>query len=744
MTISKKLLWLATCAAIAPVGVSTAHAQSTASVQELVVTAQRREERLFDVPIAINAASGEQLQAQGIVSVHDLAAIAPGLTPLQQGFAFQPTIRGIGTQSTQPGDEANVAMYIDNVYIPWMLGNAFNLKSVERIEVLKGPQGTLFGRNATGGAIRIVTKSPSEEFEALMSADYGFRLNSREFNAWVGGPIAPTLRASLEGYYYKDDGFIENLTPIASKVNDTEETTFRAKVIWEPTDWAKLTLAGDSTFHKSSLPFATTAMPSVAGQVLAFKNVSGALLIPDPEVDSYRSSLTFVPYHKTRAEGVSLTGEFQAPGHSVTATSSYRKFRAGSIVDTDRTNLDLVRTQLFTEGEALSHELDIASTFEGPLSYVAGVFYFWSDNRSYDNRNFVAPLSPVNPATGLRTVLGPLAPTGFTGGDQSGRSISVFGELTYRFTEQFSLIGGYRYTSEKKIAANWQKSINFTSNPGRETWTNSSFRATAKYDVNENLNAYVTVSTGFKSGLFALSTLASPASPNMVSVEPEKVTAYEVGSKWRYGILSLNASAFMYDYKNIQLQSNNILNPLQLSILQNAADSKIRGADADAQLRLADRLNVNLGVSYIPKAEYTNFPGGQSFTIAPGGLGLISTTSNLGGTRMIRTPKLQVTAGVNYEFDFYEGEAGLNLSYYYSSSFLWVPGTYVGLGAQPSYSTVNAKARWTQPNGKVTYSVWAHNLLGEVYYQSASISTGGIVGTYAKPRDFGVGVSAKF
>jgi len=706
-------------------------------VQEVVVTAQRREERLMDVPIAITALSGEQLKESGVVSTRDLTTVTPGLSALSQGFAFQPTIRGIGTTSTSAGDETNVALYIDNVYIPYMLGNAFNMKGVERIEVLKGPQGTLFGRNATGGAIRIVTRKPGDTFKAEISSDYGFELQSREVSAYVAGPIKPNIAASAEVYYYKDDGYIKNIVPnLTDDVGDTRQLTLRGKVVWDANAWANLTLAMDYTEHESSIPFATSALPNPAGQVLAFKNVRGVVLVPDPTEDPYYVSLSFHPSHRSISTGGSLTGEFAVPKHKLTSITSFRTFKSGSDIDSDRTNLELTRGRIYQTGEVLTQEIDLASQFDGPLNYVAGAFYYWANNGAPYNNSLAAPLSAVD-ASGLRNVLGPLRLISNNTAKVGTRSYAIFGEATWDVTSALSAVLGYRYTSETK-RANVRSLLTGASTRGEDTWRNSSVRATAKYKLSDDVNVYGTFSTGFKSGAFNPTAIVTP----MQVVRPEKVKAVELGLKAALGRASIRASVFDYSYDDIQLQVNNILNPAAgTTILQNAASAKIQGADLEANFRVSSAFSTQLGISWIPTAEYRTFIGGITFVPNAGGVGARTVPTDLSGTRMIRTPELTVNVGGNYGFDLAGGKTSVSVNYFRSSKFLWVPG---GAAIQPAYDTLNARVSWSDPSERFTFYGWGRNLTDEVYYASTAASTAGFVGSFAAPREFGVGVEVAF
>ncbi|MBW8814220.1 MAG: TonB-dependent receptor [Caulobacterales bacterium] len=725
------LLLAVSALALAPErGRAAAATPAPVDVGEVVVTAQRREERLIDVPIAITAATRAELEAQGVQNTRDLTNMTPGLNAATQGFAFQPSIRGIGTTSTALGDETNVALYVDNVYMPFQAGNAFALKNIERIEVLKGPQGTLFGRNATGGAIRVVTADPAFDpgFEA--SANYGFKLHSRELNAYATGPLAKGLAVGLSAYAYDDDGYVHNLAPQGGKVADTHQVTLRGKLLATPTDKLRIVLEGDYTNSVNSTGFSTTIQQGVSGS----KTVAGAITPPDKSIDPYTVALTFDPYVKGLSSGGYLQVRYDLPGHTLTSVSAYRSFRLKAFLDSDRTNLDLTEFHIFQNTKVKSQEFDLASHFTGPLNYVAGLYLFDSKARAPATLNYSAPIVTIG---GVRRQNGPLVNNANTQGAVDTRSWAGFGEATWAVTDALSVIGGYRYTWEKKdaLARNALSGVQFT---GTDKWTNSSVRLTARYRLDERSNVYVTYSTGFKSGAFNTSAVSNP----LQEVQPEEVKAWEAGLKSRVGPFTILASAFDYRYDNIQLQVNNILNPVAgTTILQNAATARIRGADLQVGARLSDDFSAQLGVSWLPTAKYTSFAGGLTFIPNAGGVGATPVSVDLSGTRMIRTPKLTADLSGTYTHEVAGGKLKASAAYFWSEPFIWIPG---GAVRQSGYATVNARVGWTTPDQRFTFSVWGRNLTDKVYWLQAGANSGGFSGSYAQPREIGVGVDVGF
>ena len=252
---------MATTALVILGGAGAAWGQTTASdgLEELVVTAQRRSENLTNVPISVTALSGEQLTGAGVATTQDLTSVTPGLVWARSSFNSQPTIRGVGNRNAGPGDEPNVATFIDGVYQPQQSATLQELNSIERVEVLKGPQGTLFGRNATGGAVNIITRKPSFTPTGDIAGTYG-RFNYRKGSAHLSGPIiAGKLAASVSGAMLKDDGYIRNVF-LNTTQGEREAAVARAKILFTPSDAVEIQLNGLYSFSRDSISYSGQAL----------------------------------------------------------------------------------------------------------------------------------------------------------------------------------------------------------------------------------------------------------------------------------------------------------------------------------------------------------------------------------------------------------------------------------------------------------------------------------------------------
>ncbi len=699
------------------------------SSEDIIVTAQRREERLFEVPISITALSGEGLKEAGVLSARDLSIVTPGLNAATQGFALQPSIRGVSSTSTVLGDETNVAVYVDNIYSPFQMGNSFNFGDIERIEVLKGPQGTLFGRNATGGAIRVVTREPGLKPELRAKADFGSELGSRQGDIYVAGPLGGKVSGSLYAYGYADDGFVDNLTPGAEDVAVTEQSTIRGKLIFDVAKNFSLLTGFSTTNYITSTAFSTAVLDGVSG----FANVAGAI-ITNPRTRPYEVALNFDPAVKTLSTTAYVRAEWGLGKVDLKSTTSSGEYVLKAFLDSDRTNIDLARFNIFSKTKVFTQEFEVASNLDGPVDFVGGVFYYDSDATSPGNENFSRPLSAA--VAGVRTPTGPLTLAARTGGNAKTESWAAFGEVYWDVTDKLKLIGGYRYTDESKDMF----AINLLSNATRtaaDSWQNSSYRATAQYKFDDDNNVYMTYSTGFKSGVFNVA-VTTPVQ----RAEPEEVTAWEVGVRSRLGPFTISGAAFDYTFENIQLQVNNILNPVAgTTILQNAATGDVQGAELQVGSQFTDNWSGQIGVSWLPTAEYSTFIGGLNFIPNAGNLGARAVAVDLSGSRIIRSPELTYNLSLNYKNEIAGGALNASATYFYSDEFFWIPG---GAVDQDAYSVLNGRVAWTTPNDRVTVSLWGRNLTDELYWLQAGANSGGFSVSFAEPRTFGVGIGLTY
>lgn len=693
-------------------------AQDASELGEIVVTAQKRSERLLDVPMSISAISGEQLEASGISSTGDLQQISPGLVTVNNGLSFTPAIRGVSSVGTSPGDETNVSIYLDDVYMGAPLAGLFDLKDIQRVEVLKGPQGTLFGRNATGGAIRIVTMAPSFTPRAEVSADYGFDFKEVTLGAYATGPLSDKIAGSLNLYYTDNDGYIKGIGPNEGRRYGVNETfSARGKLLFNINDKLNVTLAADVSDRSDNAIF--TLIPR--NQRNANQATPGVILARPFE---YAGGTQ--PAVKVESSGLSIDANWEASDWlSVRSITAYRTADGYYRPDTDRTNLPIGSLELPQYQDTFSQEFTFSGPADGRVSWLGGLFYYHSKAGNPFFRSYSGN-----------------APGGTVVADYRNEvvtdSYAAFGELTWHVTDRLHLTAGGRYTTETKSFeyADIVRAAGLRSGSAEETWESPTYRLVARYDFAEDWNVYASASNGFKSGVFNAGSL--PA----IAVEPEEIDALEVGVKGRVGGITLTAAAFSYDYSNIQVQGQTFLpGGAWVITLSNAAQAKIEGYEITASGNLTDKLSFDIGLSGLPTAEYERYTSAQALIPNPAGGNTSVVPYDASGSRIIRAPKVQGNLRLTYTDEVANGELQVTGSYSYNDGFFWQPGNF---SPEDNYSLLNARVAWTDPQDRLTYSVWATNLLDTEYSIYTASTAVGIADALAKPRQIGIGVTARF
>jgi len=687
-------------------------------LEEVMVTAQKRSERQLDVPMSITAISQDFLENANITSTGDLGQVVPGLTAVSNGLAFTPAIRGISSSGTSPGDETNVAVYLDDVYLGAPIAGLFEMKDIERIEVLKGPQGTLFGRNATGGAIRVVTKAPSFEPTAEVSAEYGFDFKALTVGGYASGPLSDKIAASFSGYYSKDDGYIDGVGAQlgGDTFSVTDDQGVRGKLMYDSGENFRLILAADSSEKSDDRMF--NLVPRDHRNVN--ENTAGVIL-PNP----YQLGASVEPIFDVDTWGASLTAQWDTDAVSIKSITAYREVEGLFQTDTDRTNITVASLYLKQEQETLSQELVLSGDINDSIGWLTGLYYYASEAGAPFFQSYGSGGDAPNGPVVFR----------FTS-QVDTTALSAFGELNFSATDQLNFILGLRYGDEKK-EYQYENSVGGVADES-ETWDSTTYRLVARYDLTDASNLYASYSTGFKSGVYNAYAL-----PTTGPVEPEELDAFEIGYKGRVGGITLTAAAFAYNYNDIQVQGQTFLpDGTWVVSLSNAAEAEIRGFELTASGYLTDALSFNIGYSGLPSAKYSDYSGAQVLIPDDATGGTTNTVPyDATGSRIIRAPKSQFNTQLMYESALASGLLQLSLSYSYNDGFYWQPGNYT---PEDSFSLVNAKVGWTAPGEH--YKIWlaGENLTDEEYSVYTATTAVGIADAFAQPRQISVGVSAKF
>lgn len=727
---------------LAQSGAPAATAQDENSIGEILVVAQRREESLQKVPIAITAVSRDQLEAANITSSYDLVAAAPTLTINRSAVYAVPFLRGVGSSNIVLGDEPSVASYVDGFYQGPAASANLPFNNIDRVEVLKGPQGTLYGRNATGGLINLITSKPQERFAARGAIGYG-NFDTFEADGYVTGPLSDRVRADLS-LRFRDQGkgYVLNRFN-GHRVGTSDVFSMRGKVEMDLGDNSTLTLAADYFNARDNMGTSQSNEPGVVPVGAA----SGGLYSDVPR-ETY---LNIDSIGSVKAWGVSSTLRVDLGAASLVSLTQYRNYTSDNILDADATSADNLPASVFPGGVGrqnpafyfdspsdmpyfVTQELQLLSNGDGPFSWIVGGFGQLSEERYiplqfFTNSDLAVPFVSI-----------------FAEGKTS--SAAGFGQLSYDVGGGLKLTAGGRMTWERKAATGAQyagaynpaTSLPSTVQDKAKSWTSFTYRLAADWQATDALMLYASASKGFKSGTFNTNTI-SPTSP---PVDPETLYAYEVGFKADPGrTFRLNGAFYYYDYKNIQFYAQQV----NVAALLNAAGAKLYGAEVDFVWRPVRGLTFNGGLAW-EHSEYTDFPGAQvymPYAPLPSGLpdynaplafGQATYFLDAKGRPVVRTPEFTGNITATYDTDFADG-SGMTLSanVYHNSGYSFDPLEIVN---QKSYSLLGASLTYRLPGDKFSVMLWGKNLTNETYLES--VTSGGRnsrVG-YNPPRTYGV------
>jgi iron complex outermembrane receptor protein len=738
---SKSLMHVAVCGALLAAGSAQAadadQTQASAGMEEVLVTAQRKVEKLVDVPLTVTALSGNQLAIEKIQDTRSLAYVTPGLTFSSQGAWAEPNLRGISTGNSGPGQESPVAIYVDGVYQVSQVASIFDLPDVSQIEVSKGPQGTLFGRNAEGGAIQIHTKDPSlNAFTGNVGATFGYftgsgtSRTSPEYRAdgFLSAPFNSKVAGSVSFYARKIDGYLDNVDT-GKKDGRVEGEGARAKLLIEPNDDIKILAAGWYSHTDDQRATAPNAFDGVS-VLTAIDPNTGMLAWPGAgplASRPWQTAYTFPQFVRTTNWGLSLKLEAQVGPGTLTSLTAYQNTHNNARVAGEAAALPpgATRTACFSSfscidyqalqpAKSISEEITYVTKLDGPLNFTGGAFFFRSDENQegYVNQDVL----PNFFHTDNRVI---------------SRSYAGFIEANYKPIDKLSLILGGRFTHEEKDGSFAPVFPGPHSPTNSGDWNSFTPRASIIYAVAPSSNVYFTFSEGFKSGVLNLT-----APFDLVS--PEKLYAYEVGFKTSQGRYTLEASAFHYDYRNVQVQIFNRTS----GVTTNAAAATIDGLDVDARALVTPELQLRASASYLPHAKYDKYQNVlfHQAPALPAGLPLM--VGDASGQRILKTPKLTATFSATYTKDLAWGTLAGNAVVYHSDSYFWEPGFRIKTKA---YETVNASVSFTPRNSNFDISLWVKNLTNDASIQS--YLDGGVADNatmYNPPREVGVTVQYAF
>lgn len=742
------------CAKIAQAQQASA---ATEGLEEIVVTANKRNEDIQDVPIAIEALTASELGASGISGTQDLTTRISGLNFEAQEGATSPFLRGVGTAAIGVGNVASVATYVDGVVIEHYTGDLLQLSNVQQVEVDKGPQGTLFGRNTTGGVINITTLTPSHDFHGDVGATYG-NYNAVTTSAYVTGGLTSNLASDLSLYYSNQgDGFGRNVFT-GDDIYKNGSLAVRNKWLYTPTDIDTFTLSFDYNLLRSSGLGAASTLPgtygnygrgtTLAGQrpdlapYVASGELSPAFVTGDPEPHlggTYDIDNIVDPHATLQQGGGSLKWLHTFSFAQFLSISSYRESQDFSVLASTGNPANDEIFGWTQGGHTFTEELQLLSPVDSKVKWVGGLFYLGSHDY-YPNFFAGGPAEQLPPGGTLQFR-----------SDESTESAAAFGQLTTPLfaIPQTNVTLGARYTREKRgivgdlaLAIDGQTAATLIPPVDADaTFSKVTYRISLDHHFTDDILTYLSWNTGFKSGLF--NSIPVSGTPT----QPEEITAYEVGFKSDFfdRKLRLNASAFYYDWRDLQVT----VTTLTTAITTNAARAKLYGIDFDLQARPTEHLTLSAAVEQL-KDYYSNYNGvpffGSPLPLSAGGGVAQIGIGSAAGKELPYAPKFTGNLAADYVVPIPQGQLGVNLTYYFNDGYFATPDNNPLVGTGP-YHLLSSRLEWTSPNGNSKVYLWGKNLLNQDYstFSAAFANPGGSYSyTLAPPRTYGVGFEQKF
>ena len=699
--------------ATAPSGTPGASAPQ-GEVSEIVVTAQRRSENLQNVPIAITALASDTLTKSGVSDFESLQIAVPGLAFAQQAGYSLPRIRGVGTGANGPGVENSVAVYVDGVYIASTPAGMLSFNNIAQVAVLKGPQGTLFGRNATGGVIQITTLDPGQITKLDASVGYA-NYATATANLYAATPLTSKLAVDLAAYYnHQKDGFAHNVVD-GRDISQGHDFSVRSKIKWEPTDGTTVRLTGDYA-ESEGVRFFIRVVPGTipVGGV----NLGGG---------NWDTFLTTEPHQKIVQKGVSLQVDQKLGALTLVSISALRRGLLDENFDADAVPAPITDVTIRQKDRQFSQEIQLLSPKNGAFTWMIGGYYF--NARGLDDpQQVLSRTAPyLAPPTTIRTTA-----------LQTTKSYAGFGQGTYAIDHSTNVTAGIRYTSDKR-AANIQRAITLPNGValpvavgiGNATFNKVTFRLSLDHRFSTSLLGYVSFNRGFKSGLY------DPLSVPLNLVQPEVLDAYEVGIKADLldRRLRLNGAFFHYNYKNIQ--TSRISNGVAL--LLNGQSAKVDGIDLDATAVVTDRFTVTAGLSVLDD-RFTTFPNAVISTpLATGGNAISSGDAK--GNRLPMTPNWTANLTAAYVIPTDIGDFELSSTYLHNDGYYESAENRL---RQRPFNIVNASLSWTSPSKTFRASLWGKNLTNAFYATQFTAQNLRDTLLAGDPRTYGVTVGVKF
>jgi iron complex outermembrane receptor protein len=705
---------------------------SATSLGDIVVTAQRVESLASKTPIALSAFSGAQLTARSITNPTQLGDDTPNVM-IVRGNGLQIVIRGVTSRDGTEKGDPSAAFLLDGVYLARPQEQELSFFDVERVEILRGPQGTLYGRNTTAGVVNVITATPKQEFQASADVSYT-NFNHVNATGMINVPVSDNfaLRAAVN-YDRRDSYFIKNTADTNTLDPFKNNLSARVSALYKPTDNLKFVLRLDYGTEKG-VPMQQVPLRNFytgTGVGGAFVPLQKPIYL-DNSTKAQRTT-TFPEkwqgFRDNSQAGATLQADWDAGFAAFTYLGSYRKYNR----DEGTTFASISRNTATGHYRQNSQEIRAAFGGEGPLQGQIGAYYFYERSRT---RGF--SLDPS--AFGLQG----FTAFGFVANPTKARSLAGFGQFSYDVTDQLKLTAGARWTKDKKsrigalVGETATAVTSFGANQAEATYSQTTWRLGADYDVPGLGLFYATVSTGYKAGGFndGCQIGEGPScrlSSDALYFSPEKLTSFEAGAKLSLfdNKLRLNTSAFHYDYKDLQVTSTlpDCGGGFPCGLTTNAATSRVNGVEFEALWRPVTNHIFNFNVNWLD-AKY------KSYNPTP--------TRDFSGRPLSLSPKWTLSAGYTYTHPLANGaNIEFNAKTRYSAKY-----DLTDIGAavffyQKAYTKSDLSLTYKSPGDRFTASVFARNLENNLAVSSAFIALGNIA-VFDDPRTFGIRLGVKY
>lgn len=754
---------------------SAPQGSGTPAIQEVTVTARRIQESLQETPVAVTALTAEDLAVRGVGSLDEVGRYTPNVAFFASGISGknsgQAYIRGVGQfdylLSTDPG----VGIYVDGVYLARSLGNLLDLVDIERVEILRGPQGTLYGKNTIGGAINVVTRKPGEDFEGAVELKTGSydRIDAR---ASLSGALIPgVLAAKIAANTKNADGF--GRRPLAGdRSGDEGNTAVQGMLQWTPAEAVKVLLSADYTRVDEALSFHRTQEINLAAPLVGLHNALAGPLAPlhglaIPVYDQrwltggeFTDNSTDSNFNDQRIWGVSGTLTWDLGGLTLESITAYRDMELSFGTDPDGSPAVIIDEIDTNDQNQFTQEIKLSGqSFGDRLTWVGGGYFLREKaDSTLDIRAHEAIFQALERLPAAILPLGPVScpsppPAPCAGGrgnpvnaaldvsrtstlDQETQSIAAYAQGSWSFNDRLSGTYGIRYTNEDKDFAYSlrlrQTGIVLVPRTAvSDSWSDVSHRVGLEYRWTDDLMTYLSAAKGFKSGGF---NGRGRAANEIQSYAPEEIWAYEFGlkSEWLDRRLRLNGAAFFYDYTDLQFTlSTSDARGLQVIVVGNAAAAEIKGAELEATALLSEHLQLDASVGYLD-SKYTEVDPGADIGTNDELIGAPEWTAGLGAE--VTIPLAQ------------RGDLGLRADYSYRSK-TYFDAVNTESVSQEGYGLLNLRATLASADGRRSLAFGVTNATDETYkVMGVGVldSLGFSSAIYGRPREWFLQASLRF